>query len=259
VGFAYPSLSGSSSGGNTGAPAPRVLQRVSFVASPGTVTALVGPSGGGKTTLARLCLRFWEPTEGRITLDGADVRGLPLHALRRLVGVVEQEGALLDRSVLENLTLGLGDDASRPAVTVAQVEAAARAAHAHGFIEALPHGYHTRIGERGGCLSGGQRQRLQIARALLRDPRVLILDEATSALDAENEALVGAALGTLMAGRTVLVIAHKLAAVRRAHNILVIEGGVVVEAGSHDALLRAHPCGLYARLLQHQLGGPGVE
>ena len=267
VSFCYPTLPPSAAaaaealgGGPPRAappPAARVLHDVSFTAAPGTVTALVGPSGSGKTTVARLCLRFFDPGEGRVTLDGVDVRALPLHALRRLVGVVEQDTALLDRSVLENVTLGLGDDPGRPPVTPAQVEAACRAAHAHDFVSALPQGYHTRVGERGARLSGGQRQRLQIARALLRDPRVLVLDEATSALDAENEALVSAALRVLMAGRSVLVIAHKLAAVAAASRILVLDGGRVVEAGSHAALLAAHPRGLYARLLQHQAGEGG--
>lgn len=265
VSFAYPSVlhrAARQSGGPAESLADvsgsrLVLDSIAFEAHPGKVVALVGPSGSGKSTVARLCMRFFDVTAGRVTLDGCDVRSLPLRDLRRAIGVVDQDSSLLDRTVYENLTLGLEDDTGRAPVTMEEVEAAARAAEAHDFIVALPQGYRTCIGERGSRLSGGQRQRLQIARALLRDPRMLILDEATSALDAENEALVTAALSRLMAGRTTIVIAHRLSVVRRADVILVMSKGGIVERGSHDAILREHPGGLYARLLAHQShGGP---
>jgi subfamily B ATP-binding cassette protein MsbA len=219
----------------------RVLRRISFAARPGEVLAIVGTSGAGKTTLVNLLPRFYDVTEGTITLDGVDVRHATLHSLREQIGLVTQETVLFNDTVRANIAYGHHKE-----VDEARVEAAARAALAHDFILDLPRRYDTVIGERGNRLSGGQRQRLAIARAILKDPPVLILDEATSALDAESERLVQEALANLMKGRTTLVIAHRLATVRKADRILVIDGGQVAEVGSHDELLRRN--GIYKRL-----------
>ena len=223
---------------------PPALEDVSLRLAPGEVVALVGPSGAGKTTLANLLPRFWDVTAGRISLDGVDIRDLRLADLRGAIGIVPQEPALFAGSVAENIAY------ARPDASRADVEAAARAAHAHEFVARLAQGYDTIVGERGVKLSGGQRQRVAIARALLKDPAVLILDEATSSLDAESEHLIEQALERLLRNRTTLIIAHRLSTVRRADRLVVLDRGRVVEEGPHDALLARG--GLYARLYQRQ-------
>jgi subfamily B ATP-binding cassette protein MsbA len=210
-----------------------VLKEISFVLPKGKTLALVGPSGGGKSTLADLIPRFYDPSAGRILLDGADLRSLDLAGLRRQIGIVSQEGILFHDTVFSNIAYGL------PSCPPEAVLAAARMAHAHAFIEALPQGYDTLIGERGLMLSGGQRQRLSIARALLRNPEILILDEATSNLDTESERLIQQALEELLRDRTALIIAHRLSTIQHADEILFIEAGRIVERGSHAELLRA--------------------
>ncbi|HEV7499438.1 MAG TPA: ATP-binding cassette domain-containing protein, partial [Vicinamibacteria bacterium] len=221
-----------------------VLRRVSFCARTGKVVAFVGMSGAGKTTLMNLLPRFYDVTEGAILIDGTDTREVTLKSLREQIGLVTQETVLFNDTVRANIAYGLED------VDEARLESAARAAFAHDFILDLPRRYDTVIGERGSRLSGGQRQRIAIARALLKDPPILILDEATSALDAKSEQLVQQALSNLMKGRTTLVIAHRLATVRKADLIVVLDGGEVKETGTHEELLR-RPDGFYSRL--HQL------
>jgi subfamily B ATP-binding cassette protein MsbA len=220
------------------------LSGLSFVAEPGRTVALVGPSGAGKSTALALVPRLYDATSGRIMLDGADLREVTLASLRDAIAYVGQEAVLFDDTAFANIACG------RPDATAAEVEEAARAAAAHDFLAALPAGYATVLGPAGSRLSGGQRQRVSLARALLRDPRVLLLDEATSALDAENEALVQAALARLRAGRTTLVIAHRLSTVRDADLIVAMEGGRAVEQGTHAALVARD--GLYARLVRTQ-------
>jgi len=220
------------------------LRDVSFTAGAGEVVAIVGTSGAGKTTLVNLLPRFYDVTEGAILIDGVDIRRATLDSLRNQIGLVTQETVLFNDTVRANIAYGLED------VDEARVESAARAAFAHDFILDLPRRYDTVIGERGSRLSGGQRQRIAIARALLKDPPVLILDEATSALDTESERLVQGALANLMKGRTTLVIAHRLTTVRAADRIVVLDGGEVRETGRHEELLRK-PGGLYSRL--HEL------
>jgi len=224
--------------------APWALREVSLNLSPGEVVAVVGPSGAGKTTLVSLLPRFWDVAEGAIRLDGIDVRQLRLRELRGAVGIVPQEPALFSGTVRENIAY------ARPEATEADVERAARAAHAHEFVERLPAGYDTIVGERGVKLSGGQRQRIAIARAVLKDPAVLVLDEATSSLDTESERLVEDALERLLVGRTTLIIAHRLSTVRRADRLVVLDHGRLVEHGTHAGLLARG--GLYARLYQRQ-------
>jgi subfamily B ATP-binding cassette protein MsbA len=224
-----------------------VLHEVSFRLPRGKVVALVGPSGAGKTTIADLLPRFHDPNSGQILMDGVPLTRISRRSLRSLMGVVSQDTVLLNDTVLANIAFG------SPGASREQVEAAALAANAAGFIATLPKGYDTMLGERGTLLSGGQRQRIAIARALLRDPPILILDEATSALDTESERLVQQAIERLMLQRTVLVIAHRLATVRHADEIVVLEAGRVVQRGSHDELLRSG--GLYRRLYDLQFRG----
>ncbi len=222
-----------------------VLRDIALELRPGRVVALVGPSGAGKSTLADLLPRFYDPTAGRITLDGVDLRELRLSELRALFGIVAQETILFHDTVRANIAYAWHE------ATQESVEAAARAANAHGFIAELPLGYDTVLGERGVRLSGGQRQRIAIARALLRNPPILILDEATSALDTESERLVQEAIDELLHDRTVVVIAHRLSTVRRADEILVLEAGRIVQRGTHEELLTEG--GLYRRLYDLQL------
>ncbi|MEA2764470.1 MAG: ATP-binding cassette, subfamily bacterial MsbA [Gemmatimonadaceae bacterium] len=224
-----------------------VLSNVDFSASKGEVIALVGPSGSGKSTLVDLIPRFYEPTAGRILLDGIDVRDIKLPALRSLTGIVSQETVLFHDTVRSNIAYGTTDH-----YTQEQIEAAAKAANAHEFIMELPRGYDTLLGERGTRLSGGQRQRLAIARALLTDPPILILDEATSALDTESERLVQEAVDRLLQGRTVFVIAHRLSTITHADQILVLDRGEIVERGTHAELLARR--GAYHRLYSLQFG-----
>jgi len=206
--------------------------------------ALVGPSGAGKSTLAQLLSRFYDPDEGRILVDGRDLRELDPRWLRRQIGVVSQEPILFSGTVADNVRYG------RPDASDAEVEAAARAANAHEFVARFPDGYATRVGERGVQLSGGQKQRVAIARAVLKDPRVLVLDEATSALDAESEHLVQEALERLMRGRTTLIIAHRLSTVVGADRVVVLDGGRIAQLGSHAALMAED--GPYRRLVERQ-------
>ena len=218
-----------------------VLTDISFEARRGEIVALVGSSGAGKSTLVDLIPRFYEPSEGRVTIDGRDLREFTLASLRGLMGIVSQETVLFNDTVRANIAYGALDRYEGAAI-----EAAARAANAHAFIEALPKGYDTVLGERGTRLSGGERQRIAIARALLRDPPILILDEATSALDSESERLVQEAIDRLLAGRTVFVIAHRLSTIQHASLILVLDRGRIVERGRHDDLLARG--GQYSRL-----------
>jgi len=233
VTFCYPSRPGQPS-----------LAEFSLDVRPGETVALVGPSGAGKSTVLQLLLRFYDAQAGRVGIDGVDVREAALADLRGRIGIVPQDSTIFSASALENIRYG------RPEASDAEVMAAARAAHAHEFIERLPEGYASFLGERGVRLSGGQRQRVAIARAMLKNPPLLLLDEATSALDAESERMVQAALETAMAGRTTIVIAHRLATVLRADRIVVMDGGRIVDVGTHAELVARG--GLYARLAAMQ-------
>ena len=236
VSFRYPSR-----------PDSPVLHEVNLVAQPGERIALVGPSGAGKSTLTALLLRFYEPDAGTLLIDGRDARSYPLQGLRNQMALVPQDVLLFGGTIFENIAYG------RPGADAPAVEAAARQANAHDFITAFPEGYETLVGDRGIKLSGGQRQRIAIARALLKNPAILILDEATSSLDSESERLVQEALDHLMEGRTTFVVAHRLATIRNVDRIAVIDGGRVVETGTHDEL-SARPDGLYRRLSALQFG-----
>jgi subfamily B ATP-binding cassette protein MsbA len=228
---------------------PEVIQNVSLSIAPGEVVALVGPSGAGKTTIASLIPRFWDVTSGRITLDGIDVRDLRLRDLRGAIGIVPQEPALFSGTVRENIAF-VGRDSSEPDFSDEEIIAAARAAHAWEFIERLPQGLDTRVGERGVKLSGGQRQRIAIARVFLKNPALVILDEATSSLDSESERLVEAAMEDLLRNRSTLIIAHRLSTVLRADRVVVIDRGAIVEQGTHTSLLASE--GVYSRLYRGQ-------
>ncbi len=233
VDFAYPAR-----------PKAPVLVDLDLRIEPGKVVAVVGASGAGKSTIAGLITRLYDPTKGAVALDGIDVRELDPEWLRAQVGIVAQEPLLFSTTIGDNIRYG------RPDATDAEVEAAARAANAHDFIASFPEGYATKVGERGVQLSGGQKQRVAIARAVLKDPKVLILDEATSALDAESEHLVHEALERLLAGRTTLVIAHRLSTVKNADSVVVLEGGKIVQKGTHAELIGE--AGLYRRLVERQ-------
>ncbi|HQN51258.1 MAG TPA: ATP-binding cassette domain-containing protein, partial [Phenylobacterium sp.] len=235
VTFAYP-----------GRPDLPALSGFNLRVAPGERVALVGPSGAGKSTVFRLLLRFYDPTEGAVKVDGVDLREADPAEVRRRMALVAQESPLFSGSPAENIRFG------REGATEAEIRAVAKAAQADSFIEALPQGYDTPLGERARSLSGGQRQRLAIARALVREAPILLLDEATSALDAENERLVQQALDQAMDGHTTLVIAHRLATVLKADRIVVMEDGRVVEQGSHTELVAKG--GLYARLAALQFG-----
>jgi ATP-binding cassette subfamily B protein len=240
VGFSYPSR-----------PDHASLSHLSLDIRPGETVAVVGPSGAGKTTLFQLLLRFYDPQSGSILLDGVDIRDLDLHALRGAIGIVPQDTVIFSADAMENIRYG------RPDASDAEVIAAARMAAAHEFIERLPQGYASYLGERGVRLSGGQRQRIAIARALLKNPPLLLLDEATSALDAESERLVQSALEAAMVGRTTLVIAHRLATVQRADRIVVMEDGRIVETGTHASLVALG--GIYANLAALQFHNVHVK
>jgi ATP-binding cassette subfamily B protein len=242
VAFAYP-----------GRPDDRVLKDLTLGVAPGEVVAIVGPSGAGKSTIFQLLLRFYDPTGGAVSLDGVDIAEADPADLRARIALVPQDPVIFGASIADNIAYGA------PSASREQIRAAAERAAADLFIKALPQGYDTLIGERGVTLSGGERQRLAIARAILKNAPVLLLDEATSALDAENETLVQGALDALMAGRTTLVIAHRLATIVNAHRILVMESGRIVEEGTHQTLLAKG--GLYARLarLQFETGTATLE
>jgi ATP-binding cassette subfamily B protein len=229
----------------------RVLEKVSLNVQPGETVALVGPTGAGKSTVVKLLTRMYDVDEGTVRLDGRDVRDVTKESLRRCVGYVSQDPFLFDGTVDDNIRYGAFDASDE------EMREAARAAEAHGFIEKLPDGYETRVGERGVKLSGGQRQRLAIARAIVRDPSILILDEATSDVDTETEMLIQRSLDGLTADRTTFVVAHRLSTVKDADEIVVLEGGQIIERGKHDYLVAQG--GLYADLWRIQTGDADAQ
>jgi ATP-binding cassette subfamily B protein len=218
-----------------------VLRGVSFEVEPGEIIGLVGPSGGGKTTVVNLIARFYDTTGGTVSIDGIDIRELEIGHYRRQIGMVLQEPYLFHGTVVENVRYGL------PEASLSEVVEASKAANAHDFICRLEHGYDTAVGERGQTLSGGERQRISIARAILHDPRILILDEATSSVDTETERKIQEALDRLVAGRTVFAIAHRLSTLHKASRLFVMEDGRLVECGTHRELLESS-IGTYRRL-----------
>jgi ATP-binding cassette subfamily B protein len=226
-------------------PEAPVLEDVHLSVSPGQIVAFVGTSGAGKSTLVSLLLRFYEADEGRVLIDGRDTRTLDGRWLRRRIAFVAQDSVLLSTTIEENIRFGRED------ASFDEVGAAARTANAYEFISSFPQGFATLVGERGVQLSGGQRQRIAIARAVLKDPRILVLDEATSALDAESEALVQQAVERVMKGRTTLVVAHRLSTVRAADRVVVLDRGRIVESGTHDSLKKSS--GLYSQLVSRQI------
>ena len=226
------------------------LEGVSFIARPGQLIALVGPSGAGKTTMTYLIPRLYDPTSGVIRIDGHDLKDLTLESLSQAIGMVTQETYLFHDTIRTNLTYAKMD------ATQAEIEAAARAANIHQFIMDLSDGYDTIVGERGYRLSGGEKQRIALARVILKDPRILVLDEATSSLDSESESLIQDALKRVMAGRTSIVIAHRLSTILAADLILVMDRGKIVERGTHDELIASG--GLYSQLYETQFRGERV-
>ena len=221
-----------------------MLRDISFTIPKGQTVALVGPSGGGKSTIADLIPRFYDPAVGAVLVDGVDLRDYRVESVRRRMGIVAQETVLFNDTIEENIRMG------NDRATIEEVMAAARVANAYDFIMATEHGFQTNVGDRGMKLSGGQRQRLSIARAVLRNPDILILDEATSALDTESERLVQESLGALLRGRTSLVIAHRLSTIQHADRIIVIEAGRIAEQGTHAELMAVE--GIYRKLIEMQ-------
>jgi subfamily B ATP-binding cassette protein MsbA len=222
-----------------------VLNNVNFSVKRGEIVALVGPSGGGKSTLVDLIPRFYDPTDGKILIDNINIRNVKIESLRTLMGIVTQETFLFNESIKNNIAYGLGE------YPFEKIEEAARTANAHNFIMEMPNGYDTVIGERGVKLSGGQKQRISIARALLKNPEIMIFDEATSSLDNESELLVQEAIERLMVNRTTIVIAHRLSTIRNATRIVVLDRGEVIQIGKHDELIKDDK-GLYKKLYEMQ-------
>jgi subfamily B ATP-binding cassette protein HlyB/CyaB len=228
--------------------APDVIRAINFKIAPGEVIGIVGRSGSGKSTLTKLVQRLYVPDRGRVLIDGQDIGIIDTASLRHQIGVVLQENTLFSRSIRDNIAL------SNPSLPIETIIEMAKLAGAHEFICELPEGYDTKVGEHGTGLSGGQRQRIAIARALITNPRILIFDEATSALDYESEKIIQDNMRQICQGRTVIIIAHRLSAVRDANRIIVVERGQIAEQGSHDELL-LNPTGIYSHLYQLQLGG----